>query len=338
MQMIADRAGVATSTVSRALVNHPSIPLETRNRIQALARSFGYTPNPLVSALMQARRNPRDQRDLTTIPLLSGYTPDEARSLPYVRRFVDAARHRAESLGYRIEWFHIASEDDALRIDDELQARGVQGVLIGLFPAMGISLRMTWDRYAFAAIGLNVTFPVGHRAENDQAQGMELALDQVAALGYRRVGLVMQVNPNVMTEARFRRTFNDHQKLAGVSSPIPPLELPTVTTDRFDRWFARYRPDCVLSGHLQVLEWLERKRLRQPVGFACVDLHPETFADYAAASRVAGVIQDYEAVGSAAFDLVEGELRCNGRGIPDAKKVVTFEGRWKDGASLPGRL
>jgi len=335
MHTIAAHAGVAPSTVSRALVNHPSIPKETCERIQALATSLGYRPNPLVSALMQARRNPQGLRDQTTVVLLSGYTSAEAQRLPYVRRFADAARSRAESLGYRIEWIHVASEADAQRIDKLLQVRGVQGVLIGLFPGVGISLPMSWDRYAFAAIGLNVAHPIGHRAENDQGQAIDVAMDNVQMRGYSKVGLVMQVNPRVMTEARFRRTFIDRQKMLGVKSPIPPLEMPELTRDRFDAWFARHRPDCVLSGHPDVLKWLERKRSKRPVGFVCTDLHLESFADQGAADRVAGVIQNYEAVGAAAFDLVEEALRHNARGIPEAKKLLTIEAMWKDGSSLP---
>ncbi len=340
MQTIAVRAGVATSTVSRALVNHPSIPNDTRQRIQEVARSLGYRPNPLVSALMHTRRSPHGLRDLTTIALLTGYSAEQSRELPYVRRFVDAARKRAESLGYRLESFHVSSEAEALRIDRILDVRGVQGVLVGLFPSSDIRLPLSWERYSFAAIGLNVSYPVGHRAENDQAQAMELALERATQKGYQRIGLIMQSDPAVTTEAKYRRAFLDRQTLSSVgdqarspaSQLLAPLEMPELTPQAFARWFSRQRPDCVLSNHLPVLDWLSEKR--RPVGFACVDLQPDDIAEPAAAQKIAGVIQNYEAVGAAAFDLVEGELRYNGRGIPEAKKLVTFEARWKDGTSL----
>ncbi len=332
MQTIAQKAGVSASTVSRALVNHPSIPNETRERIHAVAHSMGYRPNPLVSALMQTRRNPHGDHDLTTVALINGYSASETRALPYIRRFVDAARERAESLGYRLESFHVTSDLEAQKVDKILEVRGVQGVLIGLFPSVSIRLPMTWSRYAFAAIGFNVTYPVGHRAENDQAQTIDLALDQVHARGYRRAGLVMQVNPLATTEARFRRAFNDRQKLASVPNPIPPLEMPELTAEAFDQWFKRYKPDCVLSGAYEVFDWIGRKKLARPVGFVHTDLHLEMFPD---TSQIAGLVQNYEAVGAGAFDLVDEALRRNARGIPEARKLVTFEARWKDGASLP---
>ena len=41
MQDVADRAGVSRAAVSLALRNHPSLPVATRERIQALAEGSG---------------------------------------------------------------------------------------------------------------------------------------------------------------------------------------------------------------------------------------------------------------------------------------------------------
>ncbi|MBE9607251.1 LacI family DNA-binding transcriptional regulator [Acetobacteraceae bacterium H6797] len=49
---LAERAGVATSTVSRALRNDPRISAEVRQRIIALAAEVGYTPNVLARTLV----------------------------------------------------------------------------------------------------------------------------------------------------------------------------------------------------------------------------------------------------------------------------------------------
>lgn len=42
---IATRLGLAYSTVSRALADHPKISADTRNRVRELARAMGYVPN-----------------------------------------------------------------------------------------------------------------------------------------------------------------------------------------------------------------------------------------------------------------------------------------------------
>ena len=48
---IADKLGVSTATVSRALQNNPSTSLSTRKKINALAESMGYRPNLFASSL-----------------------------------------------------------------------------------------------------------------------------------------------------------------------------------------------------------------------------------------------------------------------------------------------
>lgn len=52
---IARALGVSTSTVSRALKNHPDISEETRRRVQEFARRVNYRPNALALGLKQQR-------------------------------------------------------------------------------------------------------------------------------------------------------------------------------------------------------------------------------------------------------------------------------------------
>jgi DNA-binding LacI/PurR family transcriptional regulator len=55
VKTISERAGVATSTVSRALRGDPRISEETRERILGIAHSTGYTPNALAASLVTRR-------------------------------------------------------------------------------------------------------------------------------------------------------------------------------------------------------------------------------------------------------------------------------------------
>lgn len=55
--MISKLAGVAPSTVSRALKDDPSISAATRKRIAALADSLGYRPNAIARSLITRRSN-----------------------------------------------------------------------------------------------------------------------------------------------------------------------------------------------------------------------------------------------------------------------------------------
>ena len=54
---IAQRAGVSTSSASRAFREGTSIPPEVRERVLQAARELGYTPNLLARSLKSSRSN-----------------------------------------------------------------------------------------------------------------------------------------------------------------------------------------------------------------------------------------------------------------------------------------
>ena len=61
LKQIAARAGLSPATVSYALRGDPKIPPETRERVQAVARSLGYKPNPRIAGLMAHIRRGRSR-------------------------------------------------------------------------------------------------------------------------------------------------------------------------------------------------------------------------------------------------------------------------------------
>lgn len=54
---IAEKLGISTSTVSRALKDHPDISLKTREAVQELAKLLGYKPNLIALNLKHSRTN-----------------------------------------------------------------------------------------------------------------------------------------------------------------------------------------------------------------------------------------------------------------------------------------
>ena len=95
MAEIAQRLGVASSTISRALRDDPRISSELRNRVRRVAEELGYRPNPLVSALIAAagdedHRQPRvhggDQRACSRMG-------DDGVATGQEQRVGDVARH-----------------------------------------------------------------------------------------------------------------------------------------------------------------------------------------------------------------------------------------------------
>jgi len=118
MADVARSAGVSASTVSRALAGSPTIPEETRRRIETAARDAGYTMNRHARSL----RMKRSRVMLVLIPNLAN------PNFPDLLMHIDKA---AYDCGYDIMIAHMAIDPHRSdRYVDELLSGGIDGVLL----------------------------------------------------------------------------------------------------------------------------------------------------------------------------------------------------------------
>jgi DNA-binding LacI/PurR family transcriptional regulator len=177
---VARLAGVSTSTVSYAMSGVRPITEETRQRIQAAMRELGYTPNALASGLAGRRSR--------IIALLFPSSPRGIAStdMEYVIAAADAARER----GYHVlVWTTSEGDLDEVR---RLSSTGlVDGVLL-----MEVKLddeRVSLLRSAGVPLALigRVAEPSDLAyADADFDRIAELAVQHLAGLGHRRIGLL----------------------------------------------------------------------------------------------------------------------------------------------------
>lgn len=103
---LAALAGVNAGTVSRALANNPLVKLETRERIQALARAHGFRPNQM------ARRLRIQQTRVVGIVVPLGHEKRQHLSDPF---FMSILGHLADALtesGYDIMLSRVIPDAD----------------------------------------------------------------------------------------------------------------------------------------------------------------------------------------------------------------------------------
>jgi LacI family transcriptional regulator len=112
MQDVANAAGVHRTTISLAFRQHPSLPVETRKRLLALAEEMGYRPNPLVSALMTELRGKRSEKQHEIIAYVTTYPADNPwRRYPSLREMFAGAQARAAKLGFAAQEFDLGAAD-----------------------------------------------------------------------------------------------------------------------------------------------------------------------------------------------------------------------------------
>lgn len=345
---VAQRAGVHVTTVSMALRNHPRLPLATRQRLQQLAESMGYAPDPLLRALVayrgqvMPRRNPPTLAYVTNWATRLGWKSATAHS-----DFFAGAQAKAKEIGFNLE--HFWMREPGLthgRLSRILHARGINGVIVASHGReMGDELQFDWEQFSAVKIDYFPHQPALHNVTNNQCDIVRLAMQKVIAMGYRRIGLVMHRGWDHAVDHLWMAGFLCEQSNLPQKDRIPahifpepePVERwfnenqdPKVDGPAFQAWLDRYQPQVVISKASFVEGALRELGRKIPEDLAYVDLFLEELS-----GRTAGVRQNHETVGALAVEILAGQLQHNKRGVPLIPTTTYVEGTWFDGATCP---
>ena len=332
MQTIAKRAGVSSSTASRALHGHPLLASATIHRVRAAAEALGYHANPLLSNVMRNVRARGRAVHLGTIAYLTFHeTPTAWRDNPTYMAFFAGARDRAHELAFSFEPVWAAEPGlNARRLTSILRSRGVAGVIVGPRPNPPTKPILDWNQFSIASVGLPLQGIVLHQAASHYLRTMERLLAALRERGYRRIGLAL---------SRERVPSTDHGWLAGFilyQQALPPAERVALLiaenhdADALRRWIEVERPDVVIGQRADIVDLqLPRLGLRIPeeIGYALLSRPPESDAP-------AGMDQLPHLIGGAATDLVASQMNCGERGPPRNPRFVLVEGQWTEGPTV----
>ena len=298
MAEIAQKLGVASSTVSRALRGDPRISAEMRQRVETVAENAGYRPNPLVSALMANRRRRGGSGEVDVIALITNYGGRESwRAKDVCRWEYEGIVSRAAALGFRVEIFAFSEYNyDANRLIATLRARGIRGVLLGF--SRDEALQPPFPNEGFAVAGLSAYFrsTIVDRANFHGFYNVQLALEQMRQIGYRRPALVVPGLNNQISNNLWSGAFLDWQ----LQLPVGDRCEPYIPDDgencgQFYAWLDTNRPDSLLVYKVPVRRFLAKRGLLVPDNIGVAYLY-RTADEMGGA---AGIDGNLSAVGSA---------------------------------------
>lgn len=339
MAAIAKRAGVHVTTVSLALRNHPSLPPSTREKIKALAKEMGYSPDPALSSLIAYRMGARAARNQHVLAYLTHWpTPWGWKAAPAHAEFFSGAEAKASQLGYQLEHFWLGEPGlSHQRMSDILRARGITGVIIAShIQEADVALHLDWSRFSAVKIDHLPHEPELHFVTNDQRAIAQLATRRVIAAGYRRIGLALFGAWDHGVDLAWSGGFLPEQQRLRPADWIPPHFFGEPDADNlapraaFEEWFNRYRPEVLIGYGPHLLRRLAAMGIRVPGDVAFVDV---LLAD--TSGRTAGVRQNCVRVGELAVEILVGQLHQHIYGIPSFPTGTLVEGTWFDGESLP---
>lgn len=348
---IAREAGVHTTTVSLVMRNHPRIPLETKERIKAIAQKMGYAPDPMMRALISYRTQKTARKNPPTIAYLTNWkTRWGWKKITAHPDFYQGAVEKAQELGFRVDHFWLGEPSLTHgRLNSILRNRGITGLIIASHGfALGDTLKLDWSRFSAIKIDYYPHQPLLHNVTNHQCDIARLAMRRAMSFGYRRIGFVMHRGWDYSVDNYWTAGFLCEQQHFAESERIPAYIFPdsgpveswlneygmpgVVDPTNFKKWLDRYRPEIILSKAEFIMPTLQALGMSVPKDVAFADLFLEDCS-----GGVAGVRQNHKAVGALAVELLASQLQFNKYGVPDTPTTTFVEGTWFDGASCPDR-
>lgn len=334
MKDVAQRAGVSITSVSLALRNHPSLLPSTRERLQNLAKEMGYTPNPMVSALMSQVASGRVVNQGVVIGILvdSHFDP-KANPDPnaYSNRILSGIFTRLKELGCERELFVFSSQErKQKRLNQILRARAIQGVLLPGVWDVGTTPNLDWDNLHVVTSGYSLLSPAVHRVVPDQFGAMRLALSVIRERGYSRPALYTHSRIDQRVDGLEIAAYHDFvARYLKDSVPSPMILMQNGWRESaFKSFVRRRRPDIVISNLDRAEIWLRELGLDVPVEVGFLRL------GHFGTRLQAHTDLNAERIGHGMVDLLTAGLHRNDFGIPKWPKRVVVAPSFVDGPTL----
>lgn len=327
IRKVAAVAKVSKSTVASVIRDERYVSEEKRRRVLEAIESTGYRSNPMVTALMSQLRQNRSVEVLAGIAWLCD---SQLGEIPVERRLYEAARARAEALGFSLERFNYL--DKGLRperLADILESRGIRSVFVAPPKKDGQRIELPWERFAATTIAYTLAYPILNRVVVDHYHGAIWLMHHLRARGYRRIGLALPA----IVEGRHHNIFKAvlfmlQAELPSEENVAPYLPLEWERDD-FLRWFEDESPDIVVTIEPDVLVWLQAQGVAIPGEIGLATMH---YTERKA--PMCGLSMNIDLTARSAIDLIAGQVYRNEYGLSDHPKTVVLPPVWVEGSTL----
>jgi len=204
MREVADRAGVAMSSVSRVLSGHPDVSPKMRRIVMEAVRELGYRPDMLAQGLRRGKT------------FSVGFTVSDIAN-PVLAEIVTGAEKRLREAGYSLL---LTNSEGSPDLDVEhislLERRRVDGLILSLAEEHHPGTVEALRALSVPVVLVDRDIPPGvkaRRAAFDHAKGMRAAANHLLELGHERFALITG-GPERPARER-RRAFEEVLAAAG---------------------------------------------------------------------------------------------------------------------------
>ncbi len=317
-------------TVSRALRGESNVDAETAARIHEVAARLGYHRNPLVSTVMSTMRGAKQP---LCNPIVAFLSTNSANTHPEQRLasqlYFEGARKRAAEFGIEVEEFVVEpSQEESEKLAAILYTRNIRGLLVGPLWLSCADLSLDWTQFASSAISIHLVEPDLDRCGTDPVQAVNLAIENLKRLGYRRIGYGISPFHLELSHHRSRAIYLDHLCELPAEQQVPLID--DWSLKGISKWLKTGQPDAIIGHGDEMLAWLTALGVRGPqdIGYVDINMFEGTKVPFA------GMVYDYRSIGAAAVDLVVNNLLRNVFGLPEHPIHCYIQGYWKEGSTV----
>ncbi|WPJ97021.1 LacI family DNA-binding transcriptional regulator [Coraliomargarita algicola] len=334
---IAERTNVSRMTVSLALRDDPHVSKATRDHIQNVAKELGYVPDAKLSQLMsKVATSYTSEVKLGELAFITSFdTENDWKSeTRLIYKAYKGALRQASQMGYTVTpYWALSRKHRGEGLNQILLARGIEGIIIpplglDLIKSGKIEIKLDWSKYCIVQVGSTMVDMPVHTIRHNHFEGMCLCLENLEALGYGRIGLVLSNTSNLRSYQRWSAAYLQWRALRGHNrSTLPCFNFDnSINPTALSIWITQHKIDAIIgtSHHpLQALKQLEIK-VPEELGLALLDVAYEN-------DPISGIDQLPEAIGAAAVDNLVLAIKKGSKGIPEIAKQISIAGRWVKG-------
>jgi LacI family transcriptional regulator len=184
LEMVAEKAGVSRSTVSRVVNNHPNVRDDVRARVLGIIQETGYSPHPAARSLASHRTN--------VLGLVIPRSTHTFFTDPYFPALTEGVAEACNLHDYTLSLFLIKTEEDERRLLPRLSGKGFVDGLIIQATHLGDNFipQLSRGEVPFLVAGRPVNAPEANYIDVDNVGGAYEAVVHLIQCGRKRIATV----------------------------------------------------------------------------------------------------------------------------------------------------